>query len=77
MSLGHASLKFMGCRSCQISDSQSSPLFALLTKISKEKATGGLPVRKVTSQTSPSCEQERDYVAQSCHLSIPKLMNSY
>jgi hypothetical protein len=71
MFLGPAFLKFTMCRSCQISDSQSSPLFALPTKISKEKATGGLPVRKITSQTSPSCEQERDYVAQSWSLSIP------
>jgi hypothetical protein len=47
------------------------------TKISKENATGVLPVSKVTSRTSPSCEQERDYVAHSWSLSIPKLMNSY
>jgi hypothetical protein len=51
--------------------------FAPQTKISKENAPGGLPVRTETSRTSPSCEQERDYVAQSWSLSIPKLTNSY
>jgi hypothetical protein len=40
MSLGYASLKFMTCKSCQISDSQSSPLFALLTTFLKKTQQG-------------------------------------